>query len=271
MEEKVRLLDVARKAWLLLSARSGIYALYGLAFFCLLFLPHLLFASYDPEVDAFPALAFYSGLVSLAMLMALSISLQHFSIASCRNATTFFPQRGVAAFFKYLLVSIVLVAIGLISIIIAGLPFAGVLLSGVADSPDTALLGGLLLGVTGLGMCLGGMIPPLRLAPVLPAIAMGDDWDYGKAWRMTKGYTVKLVLLFFLFMAPPLLFGMFWGLVWGDPQNDPALFNAVNSAFSVVITIVFTVCFGVLYQKLLEASERSGSDFILEDAESTEW
>lgn len=275
MREKVRFLVVAQKAWLLLRARVGIYALYGLGFFCLIILPHLFFAPYDPEVDTFPTQVAFSVLINLTLVMTLHLSMQHFTIASCRNTTSFFSQRVVATFFKYLLAGFAMGAIALISMVISGIPFAVVLLTGVFDTSAPSIPGIILLLLSWLVMIVGTFIPVLRLWPIFPAIAMADDWSYTEAWRMTKGYTWKLLLMMFAFMVPHILLGIIMEVAWGDLQGQVVLFNAVYTGVSAVFAVLFTVYYGVLYQDLLTGYRGATAsavepDFILDDGDDVE-
>lgn len=265
--EKVKFLDVARKTWLMLSARATIYGGYATTFFCLLFLPHLLFAPYDPEVDAFPTFAVVSGLINLVLLMATSLSMQHFTIASCRNATSFFPERKVATVARYTMTTIVLVFITMAAMTISGMPLFAVLASGMMD--NGGILG--LALIVACGILAGfGIVPGIRLSMILPAIAIGDEYGYKRTWRMTKGYTLKLLCLTVAMLIPSVVLGLIWGIIWGSPDNDPVLFNGVNSAFSVVTSIIFGSYYGILYQDLVTsydgaAAAESESEFGFEN------
>ena len=250
--EKIRFWVVARKAWLLLTARAQYFGLYGLSLYLLLLLPVLLFEPYDPQSTEAPLQPMIVGLVNLTLVVALNISLLHFTIASCRNATSFFGSRPISIYFRYLLASFAVAAIGMIAMIFAGLPAFGVFASGMLENPEMNTPGMILLIVTGLIAFCGGSIPPIRFGAVLPAIAMGDKYSYSRAWQMTKGHSGKLVITMFFILLPSLVLGLVWGFIEGDPAESPMLFNLFNYAVSTLTSVVMMVFFGVLYQDLNE-------------------
>ena len=191
------------------------------------------------------------------------LSLYHFVVASCRNATSFYPPRPVRAYLHYLLASLGLAAICMLSAVVAGLPLFGVLVSGIAEGEANAGLAFLLILLSVLLMVLGGLIPLLRLGFVLVALAIGDKYDYGRVWRMTKGYTLKMLCAIFLGMLPALATGFVWWLV-DKASVDSLAFQLMDALLTFTCIIFLSVFWAVLYQELTlreREPEKTGTKF----------
>ena len=243
--ERIGFWKVAGKTWLLVWARARIFLLYwlGMLFFPLL---RLFLIPPDGEVTAF-ALIFQ--LASLCVLSVVGLSLAHFTVSSCRNATSLLPDRPVRAFVRYSLVSLAVMLVGVVGAILAGLPLVGVLAVDALDAEEYLVLKSLLVLAGGVLAGLGGLIPLLRLSFATIAIAVNEDGGLKRAWRTTRGYTLKLLAAFFLFLSPPFFLGVAWGL-FGSGSTDSLAFRFVDVLGTMSTVFLLSIYLCVLYQDL---------------------
>lgn len=235
--ERIGFWKTAGKTWLLLRARAGIFLLYWLGLLCCSLLRQFGIPS-GGEATAFVLIL---RLASFCAVSALGLSLSHFTVSSCRNATSFLPARPLRAYARYSLASLAVVLIGVVGAILAGLPLVGVLASDALDEPQFFVLKIFLVLVTGALAGLGGLIPLLRLSFATIAIAVNEDSGFKRAWRTTRGYTLKLLAAFFLFLSPPFVVGIAWGMP-GSGSTDPLAFR-----FVAVLAAMSTVFFLSIY------------------------
>ena len=243
--ERVGFWNVAGKTRLLITARARLFGLYWLALLAVPLAQGFLFGTQE-EGSAGAAVL---GVASFFLSTALTLSLYHFVVASCRNETSFFPQRPVRTYLQYLLASLGLAVICMLFAALAGIPFFGVLASGMADKGTPAGLGVLLLLAAGLLMGLGGLIPLLRLGFVLIALAIGDRYDYGRAWSMTRGYTLKMLGALSLGMLPPFALGIVWALA-DESSTNSVPFQFLDVVLTCSCIMFMSVFWAVLYQEI---------------------
>ena len=243
--ERIGFWKVAGKTWLLVRARARIFLLYwlGMLFFPLL---RLFLLRPDAQVSAF-VLIFQ--LASLCAISVVGLSLSHFTVSSCRNETSFLPDRPVRAFVRYSLVSLAVLLVGLVCLLLAGLPLVGVLAIDALDAEEYLVLKSLLVLAGGVLAGLGGLIPLLRLGFATVAIAVNEDGGLKRAWRTTRGYTLKLLAAFFLFLSPPFFMGIAWGLL-GSGSTDSLAFRFADTLGTMSTMFFLSIYLCVLYQDL---------------------
>lgn len=243
--KRVGFWNVAGKTRLLIKARARVFGLYWLGLLIVPLAQNFFFGTQE-EVSTGSAIM---GVASFFLSTALTLSLYHFTVASCRNATSFFPPRPVRTYLQYLLASLGLAVICMLFAVLAGIPFFGVLASGMLDKGTPGALSVLLLAASLLLMIAGGLIPLLRLGYVLVALAIGDKYDYGRAWRMTKGYTLKMLGALFLGLLPPFAAGVVWWLVDESSVNSVS-FRLLDVVLTFTCIMFLSVFWAVLYQEL---------------------
>ncbi len=253
--ERVGFWNVAGKTWLLIRARAQIFSLYWFGLLAVPLIRNLFFGAQE-EVSTGSVIL---GMVGFFLSTGLTFSLYHFVVASCRNATSFLPPRPVQGYFQYLLASLGLAVVCMLAAALAGLPFFGVMLSGIADGGKFVGLGVILLLATGLLMGMGGLIPLLRFGFVLVALAIGDKYDYGRAWRMTTGYTLKMLAALFLGLLPPFAMGVIWGLV-DQPSTNSPIFQLLDVLLTLTSILFLSLFWAVLYQEFSLCEEGPGED-----------
>lgn len=247
---------VAKKTWLLVAARRKTFLLYAVGMLALYLLGDwLTYSNSSPEGEPkFTTLDVLLGLLTFFASSALFISIQHFSILSVRNETSYFRPRPVRVFFQYILTSMAWAAICFIGMIIAALPFAAVYFSDVANNPETAIVGIALLVITALLMFLGGMIPAVRLGAVFPAIAAGDKYNFTRAWAMTKGHTLKILGTNVLFSLPLFTIGAVVPLVIPDFAVGKGHYSVwgslINSTAMALMMVYWYAFLCLLYEDL---------------------
>lgn len=272
--EKVSVWAAAKKTLLLLRGRAEHFWKYGVGLLVLQTVSYtneMIAALPDGGVwwlEAIMNLAFFVGSV------VLTTSLIHFSIASCRNTTSFLPERPVLTVFYYVLAMIALSVITFIFMVVCGLPLIGVVMSGLLDKPDTVVLGGGLAFLTGLFALAGGMVPAVRFGVIIPAVCVRDKWNFSLAWQMTKGHTWRLIGAVVLPLLPFFALVMGWGVAYAlmNPEtpfvpNIP--YVAVSIFASAAIGLFMNSFCGVLYEDFrirYEAMTNPPDEFQLSEA-----
>lgn len=239
-----------RKTNLLVKGRSSIIVKYLLGFLALGMVQLLDLAPENLEEADFSFLHLALLLAYMAAGMFLAVSFVHFIVASCRNRTSFFPENGKSAVFKYFLASIALSFITVICWVISSLPAGGILLSGMLDNPETQMLGFALMIPASFLSFFGALIPMMRFSFVLPAIAVGDDYTYSRAWQMTKGHVVRLFTTGVIVGLPVFLTGMGIGYVFDQGEGLPLAADLFIIILDAAWWAWMYVFFGVLYEDL---------------------
>lgn len=247
MADTVSFWNVVGKTRLLLAVRSRYFGLYVLASLVLYSAPYLI-TGVDPFAEESPEKLWLPFLVNMTLLPALSLSLQHFSIESCRNNTSFFPPKPLLSFLRYMLLSIALVFFSGICLIVASIPMFGIWGWGGVDNPETAIYVTVLMYFFGLIAAVVATIPFMRFGPVLPATTVGDECSFSRAWRMTKGHTLKLLVAASLLYIPSLVVGFVGGLFMADGIGWTfALILYLIDSIAMVVGLAF---FSILYEEL---------------------
>jgi len=258
--QKVSMWAAVKKTWLLLNARSGYFAKFALGLLAVNGLYACLQLMSDVPEGEFRLDVAFVGLVYFVGSYLISISLQHFTVSSCRNQTSFFPQRPVMVFFRYLLATIAIGALAMIAAVVFGLPLMGVVFSGILDNPDTLMFGVVLAVFAGLLMGVGSMIPIVRFAVIYPAITVNDNWNYSKAWHMTKGHTGRMVAMAWIISLLSIVVDLIWGVMVGLNNPDVVLepsatYLIVSSIYRTALGVFINAFLGVVYEDFKNRDE----------------
>lgn len=243
--QKVGFWSEAGKSFLMIKARAGFFGVYALVFFLYGLMSQFLGGDFDPENPEWGGV-WMNFLLGMTVGPALYLSLLHFTMGSCRNETSFFPENRVGAWFRFLLTSIAVSAISGVFGLLGSVPLFVVSVSGMSGNPETAILAIILAIVFFLLSLLCFLVPFMRFSFVLPAVAIGDEYTFSKAWRMTKGYTVKLLVTALLCLGA-IAAVVFVGWVITDLDAEIIL---TSSLFGAVFNAVFMV-WGTVYCCLL--------------------
>jgi hypothetical protein len=258
--QKVSMWAAVKKTWLLLNARSGYYAKFAMGLLAVNGLYVFLQLMSDVPEGEFRMDVAFVGLVYFIASYLVSISLQHFTVLSCRNQTSFFPQQPVMIFYRYLLATIAIGALALIAAVVFGLPLMGVVFSGILDNPDYGVLGSVLAVFAILIVGIGGMVPIVRFAVIYPAITVNDNWNYSKAWRMTKGHTGRMVAMAWVFSILSVVVDLIWGVMVGlnnpDVLLEPSVaYLIVSSIYRAALGVCLNAFLGVVYEDFKNRDE----------------
>ena len=193
----------------------------------------------------------------------------HFSVASCRTRTSFFPKRPINACFQFLWVTFVFFLVA----IIVTLPLSGVFAEGILAGPDKSISAVLLAIVAGLLGLFGVLVPLMRFGATFTAISIGDDWGFSKAWRMTKGHTGRLMLWAVLLFSPWIVVDFVWGgalgLIDWEAAFEPTIpFLAAGVLVNTVSHIFLTPFYAIAYEDFRKRYEAMHPDetFVLSEA-----
>lgn len=261
--QKVSMWNAAEKALSLFKARFKYFLVYGV----LILAANIVRAFMEGRLEGGEnELALGVSIVSAILLSALTMSQQHFSIASCRRQTSFFPAKPLRSFVKYILASLVLALIAVLAVAVVVIPVMGAIQLGLS-SGNAALQGGVSrFGSLILLLLVAGsiLVPLVRFGAVLPAISIGDSGSFARSWRLTKGHSLRLVASLFCFVFLPFiaLFVML-GLAMAEGGAKEAGAVAIN--LLLLLLVVFSawlmpVFYGIVYDDLKNRYEAMTSE-----------
>ncbi|MDD3313072.1 hypothetical protein [Pseudodesulfovibrio sp.] len=260
---KIGFWRTARETGRLVRSGCLVFGIYWAVWVALALVENVFYHSEEP----LSLMAVVRAVLLLLLTTGLSLSLYRFTVALERNERTFFPSPPVREYLRFLLVSLAVVAISMLLALVGALPLLVLLLYiGAVDSPGNVVFA--LVPCAGLFAVACGAVPFMRLSFATVAVAIGDDGGFGRIWRLTRGYGLKLLALFFLAVSPPFLLGV----VWGAMGHKSAMESIPFATFNVVLTV--SVFFGVslfllvFYQRLEERGRASeAGDALVRDAE----
>lgn len=235
--ERIGFWKVAGKTWLLLRARAGIFLLYWLGLLAI----KLICSFFFPSFNEVSASALVLALALLCAYAATGLSLSHFTVLSCRNKTSFFPARPVLACVKYALATLGVLLTGAPAAVLSLLIIFWVLASGILNSGQYALLGLFLFLTAAILGQVGLLVPVLRFGFVTIAISVNEDSGFKRAWRMTRGYTLKLLAAFLLCLLPQAIIEVIIVLFGWSSTHSPLsqLVETLTATTSVFFLAVF--------------------------------
>jgi len=252
--EKVRMWALAGKAVLLVRARSEYYMLYAVAFFVVSLFALLLS---DGESESISMLSLINPLMSLVIFL----SLYHFSLSSCRNRTSFYPQPSWSRTVRFFVSNLAVGGIGFVAMIIAMLPAIAYALANKEsvisrEYPEYLIVLGLvvLASLITIGVA-------ARFGAVIPSSAIGDGLNLSESWKMTKSYGLKILCALVLFNLPALLFGIAWIFIIDMPEQGYGMpFELSVNAVSAVALVFTHVYFSLFYEELRSRLQAPLSD-----------
>lgn len=262
---KISLLDVARKASLLMAARKGYFYVYaailGGAFMLSYAISSHFIAAFNVEAAkdqldleaVTPMLTWLLGSNTILVITTFlaAFSLQHFTIASCRNTTSLFPPRPIKAVFKFLFMTFGLSFGGVTVVVIAFLPVVALLTMGETNTADSANETILYAYAAVVGVLITALLT--RLSFRLTAITVDDDSSFKKTWQMTSGHTVRIFLATIALSAPLGVLQLFLPES-PDPVTNllvqPSLpLTLLHCALTVATSLALNVYWGIFYQE----------------------
>ncbi|MDD3313071.1 hypothetical protein [Pseudodesulfovibrio sp.] len=240
--ERIRFWGVAGKTRALLLDRAAIFLMYWV-----LFAAEGLAGEFAMDGGGNAVLGSLIYLGTLLVDICLTISLYRFVLSHLRGGRSFYPGRPVGTTGRFLLSSLAILVLCLLFGLLASLPLVAVGASGLPDDSRHLLMGGALQALTGLFLVVVGLLPMLRFGFILPAIVMGDPDGYGRSWRLSRGYTLKMLTSLVLFLLPVLCFGVVWAMLAGE---DSTSFRVANSLLAATVSLGMSVFFCLLYEAM---------------------
>ena len=240
--ERIRFWSIAGKAWNLTLDNAQVFFLYWV-----LVVAEAIAGEFATDTVGNETVGAWIYLVTVLVDLGLTISLYRYVLSSLRGGRSYFPDRPVGTFARFLFSLLAIGVLCLLFGILAGLPLFAVGVSGIPDDPRHLLMGSALQVITGLFLVVVGLLPMLRFGFVLPAIVMRDPDSYSRSWRLSRGYTVKLLSALVIFIIPFVV----WGIIWGATETlDSVPFRVANCIFASTVSLGMSVFFCVLYEAL---------------------
>lgn len=253
--EKVKFADAIRKAWMLLTARKKYYITYGIIMFAVYTLSYFasaqVVAAGIDGAEAGMSKMMWIGVITGIIAYILAISMIHFTVISLRNKTSFYPAKPIVSTLKYLLTLFGLIIGGVVAILVAFIPMLLLPYLGMNLEEGS---GQIVLMVWTAIVALVVAANLIRLCFRLTAFTVNDILTLKETWRMTKGYTIKILILFIVVLLPSGLVALLSPQQAPDPttqlmaQPSLALF-ILTTIVSVLSAIMLNVSFGVLYEE----------------------
>jgi len=240
--ERIRFWRVAGKTRALLLDRAAVFLVYWVLFAAEGLVGE--FAMDGGSSAVFGSLIF---LGTLLVDICLMVSLFRYVLSHLRGGRSFYPGRPVGTTGRFLLSSLTILILCLLFGFLARLPWMAVGASGLLDDPRHLLMGGALQAFSGLFLVVVALLPLLRFGFILPSIVMGDPDGYGRSWRLSRGYTVKMLVSLVLFLLPVFCFEVVGEMAAAE---DSALFRVMYILLTATVLLSMYVFFCLLYEAM---------------------